>query len=195
MFFFSLALEVLLSSLLDSLCSLFPPHYVLHESDACWHIFGQGRGSSISGTCPCLWSYHLQQIKECWHIIYALLKGEVFSWSRAAKHIAAPYSEVMTSSWLSAPSQMQTLCPFALSSAKGHNMRPQDPERKSINEQYCVFIFQGRRGRNNALLTHCHWVAHILRLSVRLSSCTANKSNTITEITPPDCADFTLKRN
>lgn len=56
------------------------------ERDACWHIFGQGRASSIRGTCPCLWSYHLQQIKGSWHIIYALLKGVVFSWSQAAEH-------------------------------------------------------------------------------------------------------------
>lgn len=32
-------------------------------------------GQRLLSQCPCLWSYHLQQIKGSWHIIYALLKG------------------------------------------------------------------------------------------------------------------------
>lgn len=116
----------------------------LCKSDACWHIFGQGRASSISGRCP-----HACEVitsnrsktfgtlfMHCWKLRYSIEVGQ--------KSIATPYSEVMTSSWLSAPSQIQRLglCVLLLCSVEKATVWDTRPWEKNINKQHCVFTFQ-----------------------------------------------------
>lgn len=90
---------------------LFPFSSSVHlcESDACWHIFGQDRASSISGRCPHACEVIIPNrsktvgtlFMHCWKVRYS---AEVRQQS-----IATQYSEVMTSSWLSAHGQIQAL--------------------------------------------------------------------------------------
>ena len=73
----------------------------------------------------CLWSYHLLQIKDSWHIIYALVKGEVFRWSRAAKHSQPLFwSNDFLLIECSKPKSEALLCVlFALFCGEGHHIR------------------------------------------------------------------------
>lgn len=113
----------------------------LCESDACCHIFGQGSASSISGGCPhaCEVITHSRSktvgalFMHCWKVRYS---AEVRQQS-----IATPFFEVMTSPWLSAPSQIQAgLCvQFFLFCIKGHDVRHEVLE-KSIHKQCYVFF-------------------------------------------------------
>lgn len=123
-------------SILSSPLFSFSSSVRLCESDTCWHIFGQGRGSSINGRCPraceAITPNRSKTVgtlfMHCWKLRYSAEVGQ--------QSIAGPYSEVMTSSWLSAPSQIQALlCVLsALFCVKGHSMR-HETQRKSIQKQ------------------------------------------------------------
>lgn len=91
----------------------------LHQNDACWHIFGQGRASLASERCL----HSCEVITPNRSKTVATLFIHCWQARWAAAHTS--YSEVMTFSWLSAPSQIQTcLCvPLLCGCAKGHLMR------------------------------------------------------------------------
>lgn len=79
----------------------------------------------------CLWSYHPQQIKDSWHIIYALLKAEVFSWSRAATHSWPLFwSNDFLLIECSQSNSSSALCPFCFVLCKRPLYETRDPEKK-----------------------------------------------------------------